>query len=166
MPFTIEEFKANFIGGARANKYEVQIPYLPDKMNKFLVQSTSIPPTEINALPVKYMGATAVFAGDRTEPPTWNVTILLDEDYAGMNELEQWQELIRQVNSGIGVGQHTTYKKEAYVRQLGQDGSVIAEYKLEGLFPVSIGEVTLGATEDGISQVQVGFRFDVRRKLS
>lgn len=166
MPFTIEEFKANFIGGARSNKYEVQIPYLPDKMNKYLVRATTIPGTEITPINLKYMGANVSLAGERPAPATWNVTILLDEDYAGMNELEQWQELIRAVNSGIGAANHTAYKKEAFVSQLAQDGSVIAEYKLEGLWPTSIGEVSLSPDEDGVATVQVGFQFDVRRKLS
>ena len=111
------------------------------------------------------MGATAKFAGERSVGD-WNVTALLDNDYAGMNELEQWQNLMRQPNSGLGATNHTSYKKEAYVQHLNQDGSVIAEYKLEGLFPSSIGEVAFSHETEGIATVAVTFKYDVRKKVS
>lgn len=159
MAFNIDEFKANFLGGARGNKFLVEVPFLPTKFNKFLIQATSIPASDIEEVTVSYMGTRTKLAGERTWGD-WSVTAYLDEDYAGVNELETWQEIMRKPNSGEGANTHTAYKKEAFVTQLSQDGSEIATYKLEGLFPKSIGEKTLGADQAEVMTVQVTFAFD------
>lgn len=165
MAFNIDEFKANFLGGARGSKFLVEVPYLPDKFNKFLVQSTSIPSLDIEEVAVKYMGATVKLAGERTYAD-WSVTALLDEDYAGIEELENWQNIMREPKSGLGNPSHASYKKEAFVSQLSQDGTVIATYKFEGLFPSSIGERTLEAGNSEVMTVSVTFKYDDMIRVS
>lgn len=160
----IEEFKSHFLGGARPNRFEVEVPNLPDKA-RFLFNGTNIPGSNIGEILFHYMGTIAKIAGDRTYND-WEVTLIIDEDYAGERELRAWHEMIRENDSGKGLANHNQYKKDCYVTQYSVDGSVIAQFKLFGAFPKTIPDTSLSwQTTDSPMDMNVQFVFDYYKRI-
>lgn len=162
--FNVEEFKANFLGGARPNRFEVEVPSLPDK-SRFLFKATDIPGGNIGEVLFNYQGTQAKFAGDKTFND-WTVTLVLDEDYAGFNEIEAWHNLIRENGTGLGANNHNQYKKDCFVTHYSVNGEVISRYKLIGAWPQTIPEVPLDwASTDQAMEIQITFKYDWRERI-
>lgn len=161
----INQFKNNFKGGARKNKFSINIVKLNNKFNSILVQSASIPQFSLDALTVHSIAGKIKVAGGR-EVPDWDVTVMLDEDVAdnGINELENWQLQARQMMSAEGSndahGVLNGYKSDAYLYQLDQKGNTIARYKLEGIWPKEIGQREFDYTDDDIVTCSITFSID------
>lgn len=162
--FNIEEFKSNFSGGARANRFEVEVAGLPTKA-KFLFKGAQIPGADIGEVPFKYMGVEAKFAGDKTVEP-WSVTMVLDEDFAGFNELEAWHNMIRDNQTAVGANNHAQYKKQAIITMFSQSGEAIARWKMHGLWPKTIPSTDLNWDTEGLVELQVTFLFDWRERVT
>jgi hypothetical protein len=165
MSLNIEDFKANFLGGARSNKFIVEVPLLPEKA-KFLIKAAPLPGANIGEVIMNYQGNQVKIAGDKTFND-WEVTLILDEDYAGFNEIEAWHELIKADESSSGANNHTLYKKDCYIRHLGQNGETIAEYKLVGAWPKVIPDTALAwETSDAVAEVNITFSYDYRKRIA
>jgi hypothetical protein len=163
--FNIEEFKANFLGGARANKFVVEVPTLPNKA-RFLIKGTSIPAGELGEVIFRYQGLEAKFAGDRTVSD-WSVSLVLDMDYAGFNELEAWHNLIKGNESGAGADNHNQYKKDCFVTCYSESGEEISVYKLVGCWPKTVPEIPLSwETTDSLIELDFTFSFDWKERIS
>lgn len=161
----IEKFKAHFLGGARANRFVVEVPNLPEKA-QFLFKSTSLPGENIGEVLFQYQGATAKFAGDRTYND-WQVTMIIDDDYAGERELRAWNELIREKDTGKGLSNHNQYKKDCFVTHYSVDGSVIAQYKLFGAFPKVIDDNPVSwDTTDTAMELSITFAYDYHKRIA
>ena len=163
--FNIEDFKANFLGGDRPNKFEVEVPGLPDKA-RFLIKSSSLPGATLGEIPIKYQGVEAKFAGDKTFAD-WEVTLILDEDYAGFNEIEAWHNLIKENDSGIGANNHSQYKKNCNLIHYSQSGEVIATYKLNGAWPKVIPDTPVSWDNvDTAMEINITFSYDWRERVA
>jgi len=163
--FNIEEFKANFNGGARPNRFEIEVIGLPDKA-RFLFKAGNLPGATLGEIEFKYQGASAKFTGDKTFSD-WDVTLLLDEDYAGFNELEAWHNLIRNNDSGIGANNHNQYKKDCFITHFSQNGQPIARYKLVGCWPKTIPDVPVDwDNSDTKMELSFTFSYDWRERVA
>lgn len=161
--FSIEEFKANFNGGARLNKFEIEIPGLPDKA-RFLLKAGNLPGANIGEVIYNYQGVQIKLAGDKTFN-NWEVTMILDTDYAGFNEVEAWHNLIKNNENGEGATNHNQYKKEAFITHFDHDGTVISRYKVFGIWPSVIPDTALGwDSVDSPAEIPITFTIDYRER--
>ena len=179
----ISNFRDRLIGGgARPNMFEVNID-LPDQISKdknrdenmrFLIKAAEIPAANIGNIPVPFRGRVLPVAGDRTFDP-WTVTIINDASFDIRRVMEEWSNLINDLEFDVGDINPADYQKSAQVFQLsrqsqGQGGAsggnkgdiiqTLRTYNFEGIYPNAVSSIPLdyGAT-DQIEEFQVTFNY-------
>ena len=179
----IQSFRDRMIGGgARPNMFEVNID-LPDQIGKdknrdenmrFMIKAAEIPAANIGNIPVPFRGRVLPVAGDRTFDP-WTVTIINDASFDIRRVMEEWSNLINDLQFDVGDINPADYQKSAQVFQLsrqsqgsggasgGNKGDIIQTlrtYNFEGIYPNAVSSIPLdyGAT-DQIEEFQVTFNY-------
>ena len=179
----IQSFRDRMIGGgARPNMFEVNIN-LPDQIGKdknrdenmrFLIKAAEIPAANIGNIPVPFRGRVLPVAGDRTFDP-WTVTIINDASFDIRRVMEEWSNLINDLQFDIGDINPADYQTSAQVFQLsrqsqGSGGAsggnkddiiqTLRTYNFEGIYPNTVSSIPLdyGAT-DQIEEFQVTFNY-------
>ena len=178
---SITNFRDRLVGGgARPNMFEVNIT-LPEQIApngdisqdmRFLVKAAEIPAANIGNIPVPFRGRVLPVAGDRTFDP-WTVTIINDAQFNIRDAMEQWSNLINDLQFDVGDINPADYQKSAQVFQLsrqsqgsgtsGNQANVIQTlrtYNFEGIYPNAVSSIPLdyGAT-DQIEEFQVTFNY-------
>ena len=170
-------------GGARPNMFEVNIT-LPEQIAptganinedmRFLVKAAEIPAANIGNIPVPFRGRVLPVAGDRTFNP-WTVTVINDAQFNIRDAMEQWSNLINDLQFDVGDINPADYQTKAEVFQLsrqsqgsggqsaGKGGEIIQTlrtYNFEGIYPTEVSSIALdyGAT-DQIEEFQVTFNY-------
>ena len=169
-------------GGARPNMFEVNIT-LPEQVQglgdisqdmRFLVKAAEIPAANIGNIPVPFRGRVLPVAGDRTFNP-WTVTVINDAQFNIRDAMEQWSNLINDLQFDVGDINPADYQTKAEVFQLsrqsqgsggqsaGKGGEIIQTlrtYNFEGIYPTEVSSIALdyGAT-DQIEEFQVTFNY-------
>jgi len=176
MAFTINEFRNSALakGGARANLFDVTIAGTAATTNlggatkefTFACKAAAIPPMAVGVVEVPYFGRVVKVPGNKTFD-NWSVTIINDEGFAIRNGFEKW---VASMGTHIGNVQSTASSAlesglygAAEVTHYGKTGStdVIAIYNFINIFPVSVGEITLGwDANDAIEEFTVEFAYD------
>ena len=177
----IQSFRDRMVGGgARPNMFEVNID-LPDQIGKdknrdenmrFMIKAAEIPAANIGNIPVPFRGRVLPVAGDRTFDP-WTVTIINDASFDIRRVMEEWSNLINDLQFDVGDINPADYQKSAQVFQLsrqsqgsgstGNEGNIIQTlrtYNFEGIYPNTVSSIPLdyGAT-DQIEEFQVTFNY-------
>ena len=180
----ITEFRSRLSGGgARSNLFEVEIGFpeglgidenlVTDKV-PFLVKAAEIPASNLGNIPVPYRGRVLPVAGDRTFDP-WTVTIINDAQFNIRDAMEQWSNLINDLQFDVGDINPADYQTKAEAFQLsrqsqgsggqsaGKGGEIIQTlrtYNFEGIYPNTVSAIPLdfGAT-DQIEEFQVTFNY-------
>ena len=180
---SITNFRDRLVGGgARPNMFEVNIT-LPEQIApngdisqdmRFLVKGAEIPAAVIGNIPVPFRGRVLPVAGDRTFDP-WTVTIINDAQFNIRDAMEQWSNLINDLQFDVGDINPADYQTKAEVFQLsrqsqgsggqsaGKGGEIIQTlrtYNFEGIYPNAVSSIPLdyGAT-DQIEEFQVTFNY-------
>ena len=180
---SITNFRDRLIGGgARPNMFEVNIT-LPEQIApngdisqdmRFLVKAAEIPAANIGNIPVPFRGRVLPVAGDRTFDP-WTVTVINDAQFNIRDAMEQWSNLINDLQFDVGDINPADYQTKAEVFQLSRQdtgtgagsaskGSRIIQtlrtYNFEGIYPNAVSSIPLdyGAT-DQIEEFQVTFNY-------
>ena len=180
---SITNFRDRLVGGgARPNMFEVNIT-LPEQIApngdisqdmRFLVKGAEIPAAIIGNIPVPFRGRVLPVAGDRTFP-TWTVTVINDAQFNIRDAMEQWSNLINDLQFDVGDINPADYQTKAEVFQLsrqsqgsggqsaGKGGEIIQTlrtYNFEGIYPNAVSSIPLdyGAT-DQIEEFQVTFNY-------
>ena len=180
---SITNFRDRLVGGgARPNMFEVNIT-LPEQIApngdisqdmRFLVKGAEIPAAVIGNIPVPFRGRVLPVAGDRTFP-TWTVTVINDAQFNIRDAMEQWSNLINDLQFDVGDINPADYQTKAEVFQLsrqsqgsggqsaGKGGEIIQTlrtYNFEGIYPNEVSSIALdyGAT-DQIEEFQVTFNY-------
>ena len=180
---SITNFRDRLVGGgARPNMFEVNIT-LPEQIApngdisqdmRFLVKGAEIPAAVIGNIPVPFRGRVLPVAGDRTFNP-WTVTVINDAQFNIRDAMEQWSNLINDLQFDIGDINPADYQTSAQVFQLsrqsqgsggastGRKGEIIQTlrtYNFEGIYPNAVSSIPLdyGAT-DQIEEFQVTFNY-------
>ncbi len=138
---SISGFIGNFSGGARPNRYKVTLSKAGDKLDLFC-KAASLPGTNIGTCEVPYMGRIVKVAGDRTFDD-WTITVINDIGFAERIKSCEWNADINLHNGNTGSG-GLDYFDSATVIQLGRDGAELATVTIMYVFPISVGEITLG----------------------
>ena len=153
-------------GGARANQYQVTMPFPgfaavggETRTMSYLCTATSLPGMTLAEIPVPFRGRNLYIAGDRTIEP-WSVTILNDTDFAIRNAFERWSNEINAMSDNSGLENPSDYQVDAFVDQLDRAGQVIKSYTFRGLWPLTIGQIDLGYdTNDAVEEFEVTYRY-------
>ena len=180
---SITNFRDRLVGGgARPNMFEVNIT-LPEQIApngdisqdmRFLVKAAEIPAANIGNIPVPFRGRVLPVAGDRTFNP-WTVTVINDAQFNIRDAMEQWSNLINDLQFDVGDINPADYQTKAEVFQLsrqsqgsggqsaGKGGEIIQTlrtYNFEGIYPNEVSSIALdyGAT-DQIEEFQVTFNY-------
>ena len=180
---SITNFRDRLVGGgARPNMFEVNIT-LPEQVQglgdisqdmRFLVKAAEIPAANIGNIPVPFRGRVLPVAGDRTFDP-WTVTVINDAQFNIRDAMEQWSNLINDLQFDVGDINPADYQTKAEVFQLsrqsqgsggqsaGKGGEIIQTlrtYNFEGIYPNAVSSIPLdyGAT-DQVEEFQVTFNY-------
>ena len=178
---SITNFRDRLVGGgSRSNLFEVNIT-LPDGVlgnldvdadMRFMIKAAEIPASNIGNIPVPFRGRVLPVAGDRTFDP-WTVTIINDQKFNIRDAMEQWTNLINDLQFAGGDINPADYQTKAEVFQLGRNAKndgldmtggetipVLRQYNFEGIYPNAVSSIPLdyGAT-DQIQEFQVTFNY-------
>ena len=161
---TISDFKSRLSGGgARPNLFEVELAF-PNAVaidndvlqkSRFLVKAAALPASTIAPIDVPFRGRILKIAGDRTFE-TWTITVLNDTDFSIRSAFEKWMNIINKMSDATGLVDPEAYQKDATVRQLDRDGSVLRSYKFWDIFPTNISTIDLSyETTDTLEEFTV-----------
>ena len=161
---TISDFKSRLSGGgARPNLFEVELAF-PDAVAidndvlqkaRFLVKAAALPASNIAPIEIPFRGRILKIAGDRTFE-TWTITVINDTDFSIRSAFEKWMNVINKMSDATGQVDPEEYQKDAVVKQLDRDGSVLRSYKFWDIFPTSISTIDLSyETTDTIQEFTV-----------
>lgn len=163
---TISDFKSKLTGGgARPNLFEVELAF-PDaaKPNnetevlekaRFLVKAAALPASTIANIDIPFRGRILKIAGDRTFE-TWTITVMNDVDFSIRSAFEKWMNIINKMSDGTGIANPALYQKDAIVKQLDRDGSLLRSYKFWDIFPTNLSTIDLSyETTDTIQEFTV-----------
>ena len=161
---TISDFKSRLSGGgARPNLFEVELAF-PNAVaidndvlqkSRFLVKAAALPASTIAPIDVPFRGRILKIAGDRTFE-TWTITVLNDTDFSIRSAFEKWMNIINRMSDATGVVDPEAYQKDAVVKQLDRDGSVLRSYKFWDIFPTNISTIDLSyETTDTLEEFTV-----------
>lgn len=146
----INNFKSNFLGGARPTLYSVQQSFpisissgSASRKLEYLCKGAVLPGDEIGTIEVPYMGRKIKVAGDKNFNNI-TLTIINDIDFEIRTAYERWMTLYNTHEGNIGAVNANDYWSDMIITQLGRDGSSLKTYRLVSAFPVNIGEITLG----------------------
>jgi len=156
---TIDQFKAQLIGGGpRANRFRVFLPRAGNKI-EFLAKGTTIPAATVGQVPVPFKGTVLKLAGDRSYAD-WSVTIINDNEFSARTALEQWQQEIQGHGTSTGLSTTDYLLSRAFVEQLGKDDAVLARYEFFNIFPTELGTIALSYdTVDALEEFEVTFAY-------
>ena len=148
---TISDFKSRLSGGgARPNLFEVELAF-PDAVAidndvlqkaRFLVKAAALPASNIAPIEIPFRGRILKIAGDITFE-TWTITVINDTDFSIRSAFEKWMNVINKMSDATGQVDPEEYQKDAVVKQLDRDGSVLRSYKFWDIFPTSISTIDL-----------------------
>jgi hypothetical protein len=153
----INEFKTNFLGGTRSNRFEIfgRIPSgvqgsggVGGNFTKFHVRSTIIPQMSTKTLSYDYFGRKYHYPGER-DYGSWAFTVL--DDTGNANNLwqmfQRWHNNINdhETNVSYNLSTGNSYKAENWeIRHLDINGdSVLKTFILQGCWPAAIQQVSL-----------------------
>ena len=161
---TISDFKSRLSGGgARPNLFEVELAF-PNAVgiendvlqkSRFLVKAAALPASTIAPIDVPFRGRILKIAGDSTFE-TWTITVLNDTDFSIRSAFEKWMNIINKMSDATGIVDPEEYQKDATVKQLDRDGSVLRSYKFWDIFPTNISTIDLSyETTDTLEEFTV-----------
>ena len=164
---TIDEFKANLIGGgARANQFRVTFNTpgaiatgLDVRKASFLIKAAALPGQTIGEIAIPFRGRNLYIAGDR-ELETWETTVINDTDFNVRNAMERWLNAINDTATNTGLSNVADYTADLTVEQLDRDDTVLKSYILRNCMPQGTGAIELSyETTNAIEEFTVTWRY-------
>ena len=163
----INDFKATLKGGgARANQFQVTLPFPgfaavggETRTMSYLCQATHLPGMTLGEVDVKFRGRSLYIAGDRTFE-AWTTTIMNDTDFMLRNAFERWMNEINAMSDNSGLENPADYMVDAFVDQLDRAGQVIKSYTFRGMWPMTIAPIELTYDgNDAVEEFEVTYRY-------
>lgn len=163
----ISEFRAKLkYGGARTNLFQVKItnPAVGgvDTDLAFRATSTELPDWTLTKIPVFYQGRSINVAGNR-QFNDWTINVINDEDFALRDQFETWSNRINKLEGNVRdfpTSEQATYKSIGEVIQLSQTGKPLRSYRMNGIFPVTVGQIQMDWAQDSVQYFPVSFAID------
>ena len=164
---TLDEFKANLIGGgARANQFRVTFNTpgaiatgLDTRKASFLIKAAALPGQTIGEIAIPFRGRNLYIAGDR-EFEVWETTVINDTDFNIRNAMERWLNAINDTVTNTGLSNVADYTADLTVEQLDRDDTVLKSYILRNCMPQGTGAIELSyETANAIEEFTVTWRY-------
>jgi len=164
--FNLENFKANFVGGARsylfmfAPDFPTNVGTIPaDDKTKYLVRATNVPESTTEEILVNWQGADYKLAGKQTFTD-WTITFNVDDGADVRVAYEEWIKEIHNVDKIHKYGLPTEYEKTQKLWMLNYDGSEhILDIELVDAWPKSVSAITLDYSAMDVAQFDVTFGY-------
>lgn len=170
MPFSINEFKGRFKGGARPSLFDVTLisPLnfigVPSSDFSFMCKATSQPGKTMDKIAVPVRGGAEFYVSGDATFPDWTVTVINDVDQSIRKAFEAWSGKIKGHETNLnkyGTSNPQLYKADAILNRYDQQGNVTATYQLVGLFPLGVPEIPLAyETKNSLEEFQQTFSID------
>ncbi len=175
---TISDFKDGFLGGTRANRFNVKIdwPALivnPPATTIYHITAAKLPEAELGSISIPYRGRVAHYAGDRDYKP-WTVTVIDDTGTnASWLAFHQWANLLS--SHVTNQTKDLTYANDVLLKQItfnqlndpsggGNNDtghSIIRTINLNHAWPSEVGQIGLDMGEGGsLISFSVTFTYD------
>ena len=163
----INDFKATLKGGgARANQFQVTLPFPgfaavggESRTMSYLCQATHLPGMTIGEVELPFRGRKLYIAGERSFE-VWTTTIMNDTDFMLRNAFERWMNAINSMSDNSGLENPADYMVDAFVDQLDRAGQVIKSYTFRGLWPLTIANIDVAyETDNAIETFDVTYRY-------
>lgn len=161
MALNIDGIKTAFSTGdfARTNLFEVEIPYL-GKDFRFKCRGATLPAGQMDEVVVSYQNRKIKLAGDRTFED-WTITVYNDAAHETRQQFLDWAALATAQGKTIYGENPDAYKKNGLVRQFDRKGEETASYSTYGIFPKTVGEITLDwDTNNEVEVFEITFAMD------
>ena len=164
---TLDEFKANLIGGgARANQFRVTFNTpgaiatgLDVRKASFLIKAAALPGQTIGEIAIPFRGRSLYIAGDR-EFEAWDTTVNNDTDFNIRNAIERWMNAINDTVTNTGLSNVADYTADLTVEQLDRDDTVLKSYILRNCQPTATGAIELSYdTTNAVEEFSVTWRY-------
>ena len=162
---SINDFIANFKGGARPNRFRVQITWpgivgTPNVRDEIVVSAAGLPASVIGVIPVPYKGRQIPVPGDRTFED-WTITVVNDTTFSHRNAFERWLNLINAHEANVqGTDTYKNLLATVDVVQLDRDDKILKTVKLFNVFPTNVAQIDLGYDQnDVLEQYTVTFSY-------
>lgn len=158
--------------GLRTNhEFQIELAGIPtdqDAFEEFIVyaQSSRLPGRKIEAQPTPFYGFNFQVPTNTTYDQEWTFTVRADTKLKSREMFENWFNYIADLKNSTG-GQKGLIPDGAYgiVHLLdpeffnGGNAKVARTYRLEGVFPLTLGELTLDHNDNAISTFDVTLEF-------
>lgn len=152
-------FKNNFYGGTRSNRFYIEGSFPGGSFTKFHIKTTSIPSVPSKSLEYDHFGRKWLIPGEKSYEGTWSFAVL--DDYQAGNDsvnlwkqFQTWQNLINNHDTNVSAGFNGSYKRDGWaIYHLGINGEQgssgvkpLKKFILNGCWPVSIRPITFNTT--------------------
>lgn len=176
----IGDFKDNFKGGTRANRFSVAftwptvITIAPDT-TVYHILAAKLPESDLGSISVPYRGRVAHYAGDRDYKP-WTVTVVDDTgDNAAWKAFHAWSNLLSKHYTNTSADQTYaagTLLTDITFKQLNLKGvegtvtdsstdNILRTFTLKHAWPSEVGQIGLDMGEGGnLVTFTVTFTYD------
>lgn len=151
----LNDFISSFRGGARPNRFRVQISYpaivgTPDIRDDVVVTAAGMPASIMGQILVPYRGRQIPIPGDRTFED-WTVTVINDTTFSHRNAFERWSNLMNAHEGNIqGTDSYRNLVGTVDVVQLDRDDTILKTIKLLNCWPSNIAQIDLGYDQNDI----------------
>ncbi len=168
----IEAFKHNIPNIQRSSLFDVTIANFKygvvrdNNSNgiflKFAVRSATFPESAVGDTPVNYMGRQVHFYGNRTYGSDWQTTVIVDGNWAIYDDLYAWNQAMGGANRIVSenINSHNAFKVDAYITAYATDGTISRRSMLHGLWPKSVGSLSMDWSQDSALDLQVNWTYD------
>lgn len=168
----LNDFKANFSGGTRQNRFLIvgNFPNGDTTNTSYLhVRSTLIPTLQTSTISYDHFGRKHYYPGEKLYS-TWSVSIYDDNSSVGSADalwkrFQNWHNNINAHTSNLTNTTYLTdpelYKVSWHVRHLDLNGSTLKTFVLNGLWPRTISEMSFNmARPNVLNTFNVVFVYD------
>lgn len=162
---SINDFIASFKGGARPNRFKVQISWpgqvgAPNVRDEIVVSAAGHPASVLGTIQAPYQGRQIPIPGDRTFED-WTITVLNDKSFSHRNAFERWSNLLNSHEGNVqGTDEYRNLVGTLDVMQLDNDDTVLKTYKLFNAWPTNIAQIDLSYDQnDTLAQYTVTFAY-------
>jgi len=159
----LDKFIGNFRGGARANRFKVELNYPvagPNIEDYIVVAAAQLPASIMGVAHAQFMGRFIPIPGDRTFDD-WTITVLNDTTFSHRNAFERWSEAILANQQNFqGTANYRSMTAPLNVHQLDRQGNRIKSFTLWHAWPTVISAIDLAYDQnDAIETYSVTFAY-------
>lgn len=159
MAFTLEDFKANFEGGAKQYLFYIKptIPGIGTEEATYMVSTGALPGRSFEEEIASWQGMDFKVAGKSTFE-TWDVTFRVDRNANIRYAFEEWMNRIHDPITNIR-SLPRDYMEDQIAQLLDETGSVILTYKIHDAWPSNLATVDLDYAGSEIATFTVTFTY-------